>query len=224
DILLEFDDTLDVFEKDISDPIGGSLEVYLECRDQIEQGIASMLKFIDQTFGGPAAGATREKTVHVALGADHAGYELKEALRQHLEKRGLRVLDFGANSTVSSDYPDFARAVAHAVAEQKSDLGLLVCASGVGMSITANKVPGVRAALVFDEKMAALARQHNNANVLCLGGRFVGPEQAKKIVDAFLEAHFEGGRHARRADKVEHIGAARSLKLSTVDPEIAEAI
>jgi len=223
-LLREFDDTLDVFEKDISDPIGGSLEVYLECRDQIEQGIASMLKFIDQTFGAPVAGVSREKTVQVAMGADHAGYELKEALRQHLDKRGLKVLDFGASSTVSSDYPDFAQAVARAVAEQKSDLGLLVCATGVGMSIAANKVPGVRAALVFDEKMAALARQHNNANVLCLGGKFIGPEQAKNIVDAFLDAHFEGGRHARRVEKMERIGAASALRLELVDPEIADVV
>src|SRR5205814_9009147 len=92
------------------------------------------------------------------------------------------------------------------------------------MSIAANKVPGVRAALVFDEKMAALARQHNDANVLCLGGKFVGPEQAKKILDAFLEAHFEGGRHAQRVDKVEHIGAAGALKLGRVDPDVAEAV
>jgi len=171
-LLREFDDTLDVFEKDISDPIGGTLEVYLECRDQIEQGIASMLKFIDQTFGGPVATASREKAVHIAMGADHAGYELKEALRQHLETRGLKVVDFGANSTVSSDYPDFARAVAHAVAEQKSDLGLLVCGTGVGMSIAANKVPGVRAALVFDEKMAALARNRRKTSSMPFSTRF----------------------------------------------------
>jgi RpiB/LacA/LacB family sugar-phosphate isomerase len=223
-LLREFDDTLDVFEKDISDPIGGSLEVYLECRDQIEQGIASMLKFIDQTFGGPAAAASREKTVQVALGADHAGYELKEALRQHLEKRGLKVMDIGSSSTVSSDYPDYAQAVAKAVAGQKSDLGLLVCATGIGMSIAANKVPGVRAALVFDEKMAALARQHNNANVLCLGGKFIGPEQAKNIVDAFLDTQFEGGRHARRVGKMERIEAAGALRLELVDPEIADVV
>src|SRR2546428_1426792 len=120
-LLREFDDTLDVFEKDISDPIGGSLEVYLECRDQIEQGIASMLKFIDQTFGGPVAGVSREKAVHVALGADHAGYELKEALLQHLEKRGLKVADFGTNSTVSSAFPDFVQAAGPAGGVKHSD-------------------------------------------------------------------------------------------------------
>ncbi|PYJ99171.1 MAG: ribose 5-phosphate isomerase B [Verrucomicrobia bacterium] len=223
-LLREFDETLDVFEKDISDPIGGSYEIYLDCRDQIEQGIASILKFIDQTSGGAAAGAAPDRTVTVALGADHAGYELKEALRQHLEQRGLKVLDFGTTSMDSADYPDFAQAVAHNVADQKSDLGLLVCATGLGMSIAANKVPGARAALVFDEKMAALARQHNDANVLCLGGKFVGAEQAKKMVDAFLDAHFEGGRHARRVAKVERIEAAGMFRLGMVDPEVAEAI
>ena len=223
-LLREFDETLDVFEKDISDPIGGSYEIYLDCRDQIEQGIASILKFIDQTSGGAAAGAAPDRTVTVALGADHAGYELKEALRQHLEQRGLKVLDFGTTSMDSADYPDFAQAVAHNVADQKSDLGLLVCATGLGMSIAANKVPGARAALVFDEKMAALARQHNDANVLCLGGKFVGAEQAKKMVDAFLDAHFEGGRHARRVAKVERIEAAGRLRLGMVDPDVAEAI
>ncbi|PYK98541.1 MAG: ribose 5-phosphate isomerase B [Verrucomicrobia bacterium] len=223
-LLREFDETLDVFEKDIPDPIGGSYEVYLDCRDQIEQGIASMLKFIDQTSGGADAGASRAKTVTLALGADHAGYELKESLKQHLEQRGLKALDFGTTSVASADYPDIAQAVSRHVAEQKSDIGLLVCATGVGMSIAANKVPGVRAAVVFDEKMAALARQHNNANVLCLGGKFVGPEQAKKILDAFLDAHFEGGRHARRLAKVEHLKAGGGLKLEMIDPDVADAI
>src|SRR3989441_3388366 len=223
-LLREFDETLDVFEKDIPDPIGGSYEVYRECRDQIEQGIASMLKFIDQTVGGADAAPSKEKTVTLALGADHAGYELKESLKQHLQERGVKVVDFGTSSTPSTDYPDFAQVVAHNVAEQKANLGVLVCATGVGMSIAANKVPGARAALVFDEKMAALARQHNNANVLCLGGRFVGPEQATRIMDAFLDARFEGGRHERRLTKVEPLGAAQALKLEAVDPEVAQSI
>jgi RpiB/LacA/LacB family sugar-phosphate isomerase len=222
-LLREFDETLDVFEKDIPDPIGGSYEVYLDARDQIEQGIASMLKFIDQTSGGAPAGVL-DRGVVMALGADHAGFELKESLKQHLEQRGLKIRDLGSCSMDAADYPDFARAVANQVAARKSDLGLLVCATGVGMSIAANKVSGVRAALVFDEKMAALARQHNDANVLCLGGKFVGPEQAKKIVDAFLEAHFEGGRHARRLEKIETGGAAGGSRLERVDPEVAEAI
>src|SRR5882672_922583 len=223
-LLREFDETLDQFEKDISDPIGGSYEVYLDCRDQIEQGIASMLKFIDQTSGASAGEVNQDKAVSMAVGADHAGYELKELLKQYLEKRGMKVTDCGTTSAASADYSDFAQSVARMIAGQKSDLGLLVCATGVGMSIAANKVPGVRAALVFDEKMAALARQHNDANVLCLGGKFVGPEQAKKIVDAFLDAHFEGGRHARRVGKMERIEAAGALRLELVDAEISDVV
>jgi RpiB/LacA/LacB family sugar-phosphate isomerase len=223
-LLREFDETLDVFEKDISDPIGGSYEVYCECRDQIEQGIASMLKFIHQTLGGADAAPTKDKALSFALGADHAGYELKEAIKQHLQQRGLTVIDLGASSTLASDYPDFARAVAQEVAQNRADLGLLVCATGLGMSIAANKVPGVRAALVSDEKMAVLARQHNNANVICLGGKFVGQEQAKRIVDAFMGAHYEGGRHERRLNKLGQLDAAAGFKMDTVDPEIAGAI
>jgi len=219
-LLREFDETLDVFEKDISDPIGGSYEVYRECRDQIEQGIASMMKFIDQAPQG--AGSLQNKTVSIAIGSDHAGFGLKEALKQHLQQRGLKVADFGTRSTLSTDYPDFAQLVGHAVAGHDSDFGLLVCATGIGMSIAANKIPGVRAALVFNEEMAAATRQHNNANVLCLGGRFIAPEQGKRIVDAFLDSRFEGGRHERRVQKLEP--AASALTLEALDPDVAQSI
>ena len=223
-LLREFDETLDTYENDISDPIGGSYEVYLNCRDQIEQGIASMLKFIDQTFGttGPERALAGKTTV--ALGADHGGYELKELLKHYLQKRGVAVTDFGANSKEASDYPDYAQAVARSVAEHEHDLGLLVCTSGIGMSIAANKVPGARAALVWDEQMAQQARHHNNANVLCLGGKGTLPEEARKIVDAFLAAGFEGGRHERRVQKLEGTVALMDLQLKTVDPDIAQAI
>src|SRR5881296_487793 len=154
-LLREFDETLDVFEKDISDPIGGSYEVYLNCRDQIEQGIASLLRFLEQEEG-VTVGANRAATI--ALGADHGGFELKESVKHHLEQRGVSVADFGATSTDSTDYPDFAHAVARSVALRKSELGVLICTTGVGMSITANKMPGVRAALVTDEHTATLAR------------------------------------------------------------------
>ena len=222
-VLREFDDTLDFFEKDISDPIGGSFEVYLNCRDQIEQGIESMLKFIEQTSGAPAGGAAAGQATTVALGADHAGYELKGFLKEHLLRQGVHVIDFGTNSVESTDYPDYAQAVAQSVAEQKSAFGLLVCSTGVGMSITANKVPGVRAALVFDEQMASLARQHNNANVLCIGQKFTPADLARKIVDAFLVARFEGGRHERRVGKMER-ATAPALRRRVVDPEVADVI
>src|ERR1035438_458764 len=185
-LLREFDETLHSFEKDISDPIGGSYEVYLNCRDQLEQGIVSLLGFIEQGQAGAGQGGGRSATI--AIGADHGGYELKELLKQYLEKRGVSVADFGAASGESSDYPDYARAVAQSVAHHKAQFGVLICSTGIGMSISANKVPGVRAALVGDVSTAALARQHNNANVLCLAGKTTKPEEARRIVDVFLDA------------------------------------
>ncbi len=168
-LLREFDETLESFEKDISDPIGGSYEVYLNCRDQIEQGIVSLLSFIER--GEPATAQAGAQPVTIAIGADHGGYELKEALKQHLAKRGVTVSDCGAGSSESSDYPDYAQAVAQSVSHHQAQFGVLICSTGVGMSIAANKVPGVRAALVGDARTAALARQHNDANILCLGAK-----------------------------------------------------
>jgi len=222
-LLREFDDTLDIFEKDISDPIGGSLETYTCCRDQIEQGIASMLKFIDQT-SNPDSGQFSGKQILVAMGADHGGFELKESLKEYLTRRQIAVQDFGTFSTSSSDYPDFAQAVGDRVIQGPLVFGLLCCTSGVGMSMSANKIPGVRAALVWDEEMAAMARQHNDANVLCLGSKHTSPEQARVILDAFLCTQFEGGRHERRVKKLETAATPAALKVRVVDPEIAEAI
>jgi glycine hydroxymethyltransferase len=222
-LLREFDDTLDIFEKDISDPIGGSYDVYLNCRDQIEQGIASLMRFIDQ--GEVVASSDQNaSTVTFALGADHGGFELKEALKEHLSTQGVSLADFGTHSTLSTDYPDYAETVTQSIVARKAELGILCCTTGVGMCMAANKVPGIRAALVFDEQMAQLARQHNNANVLCLGGKITPPAVARKIVDAFLCAHFEGGRHERRITKMEHIASASDLQLKAVDPEIAAVI
>ena len=200
-LLREFDETLDAFEKDISDPIGGSYVVYLNCRDQLEQGIASLLGFIER--GDPTAGQGGEQAASIAIGSDHGGYELKEALKQHLAKRGVSVADFGANSSEPSDYPDYAQAVAQSVARHEAQLGVLICTTGIGMSIAANKVPGVRAALVGDVPTAALAREHNNANVLCIPARFVSEAEAIAITLAFLETEFAGGRHATRVGKME---------------------
>jgi glycine hydroxymethyltransferase len=223
-LLREFDETLDVFEKDISDPIGGSFEVYVNCRDQIEQGIASLLRFVDQGEGAGSAGQEAGPAVTFALGSDHGGFELKETLKRHLTNSGVSVTDVGTHSKESTDYPDYAETVSQNVVNHRAELGLLICTTGVGMCMAANKAPGVRAALVFDEQMASLARQHNDANVLCLGAKITAPEQAKKIVDAFLSAHFEGGRHERRVIKMENIASSFESKLKTVDPEIATAI
>jgi RpiB/LacA/LacB family sugar-phosphate isomerase len=218
-LLREFDETLDFFEKDISDPIGGSYEVYLNCRDQIEQGIASLLRFLDQSEV-----AASGKSAAVGLGADHGGFELKEAIREHLEQRGVSVADFGANSKEPTDYPDFALAVARSVAERRTEFGVLVCTTGVGMSIAANKIQGVRAALAHDEQTAALARRHNNANVLCLAGQGTSPEAARRMVDAFISSSFEGGRHEHRINKMENRMVRRELSLRLVDPEIADVV
>jgi RpiB/LacA/LacB family sugar-phosphate isomerase len=225
-LLREFDETLEVFEKDIGDPIGSSYEVYESCRHQIEQGIASLLKFMEQHEILSAAHGTKPvATANFALGADHGGFELKEALKQHLQQRGLSVVDFGAKSKEpNDDYPDFAQPVAEALAAGQAEFGLLMCTSGVGMSIVANKVPGIRAALVADEQTAALVRQHNNVNVLCLSGKSTAPETGRKILDAFLKAKFEGGRHERRVHKFESHSVPPQLRLRTVDSIVAEAI
>jgi RpiB/LacA/LacB family sugar-phosphate isomerase len=224
-LLREFDDTLESYEKDIGDPIGSTYEVYEECRNQIEQGIASLLKFMEQheILTGPTTKTTLAAAF--ALGADHGGYELKEALKQHLQQRGLSVTDFGAKSKdPGDDYPDFAQPAAQAVAAGRAEFGLLVCTSGIGMCIAANKVPGIRAALVADAPTAGLVRQHNNVNVLCLAGKTTSAELGRKILDAFLNAKFEGGRHERRVDKLESRLTPPSLRLSNVDSIVADAI
>jgi len=222
-LLREFDETLDEFEKDISDPIGGSYETYAYCRDQIEQGIFSMLNFIEQAAQNQTAPGAAP-TCRIALGSDHAGFQLKEALKGYLEDKPATLKDLGTSSTEVCDYTDFAQAVGEAVAGGRAEFGLLICATGVGMSMAANKVAGIRAALARDERTAALARQHNNANVLCLGASSTPPEEAKKILDVFLSAPFEGGRHERRVSKMEPSATPVSLRLQTVDPEIANAI
>jgi glycine hydroxymethyltransferase len=149
---------------------------------------------------------------------------LKEAVKGHLLKAGVLVADFGTASTQPVDYPDYARQVAEDLLSEHSELGMLVCSTGVGMSMAANKFPGIRAALADDEGTAALSREHNNANVLCLGARNTSPEQAGKIVDAFLAAHFEGGRHERRVCKMEASEIPASSRLRNVDPDVAHAI
>jgi len=221
-LLREFDETLDLFEKDISDPIGGSYEVYLNCRDQIEQGIVSVLRFLEANQG--AAAQVPARTATVAIGADHAGFRLKELLKAHLEGRGVSVADFGAHSEEEVDYPDYASAVARSVALGKCEFGVLICATGIGMTIAANKVPGVRAAPADSEATAALARRHNHANVLCLGSRSLSPEQAQKVLDVFLSTSFEGGRHDHRVNKMETQIMPISLRLRAIDPEVAQAI
>ena len=142
----------------------------------------------------------------IALAADHAGWELKDRLAQHLRASGYEVVDLGTNGPESVDYPDFGEAVGKAVANRTADLGVAVCGSGIGIAMAAGKVAGIRAATVHDETSARLAREHNDANVICLGARLVDPGGALAALDAYLAAAFEGGRHQRRVDKIDALG------------------
>jgi len=141
--------------------------------------------------------------ITLALGSDHAGFELKNDLLVHLLEKGYDMQDMGPDSAESVDYPDFAHKVASSVASGENALGILICGSGNGVCITANKHQGIRAALCWEPELGALARQHNNANVLCLPARFISREKAFDIVDAYLSAEFEGGRHQNRVSKIE---------------------
>ncbi|MEG0297188.1 MAG: ribose 5-phosphate isomerase B [Clostridium sp.] len=141
----------------------------------------------------------------IALGADHGGVDLKNEIKTYLQAAGYEVKDFGTNSHESCDYPDIALPVAESVVSKESNLGILVCGTGIGISIAANKVPGVRAALCSDTFSAHATREHNNANILALGQRVVGAGLALDIVNTFLNAKFEGDRHQKRIDKISKI-------------------
>ena len=143
--------------------------------------------------------------MHVALGADHAGFQLKDSLKRVLDELGVTYKDFGTTTAASVDYPDFAQAVAQAVSRGEFDRGILVCGSGVGMAIAANKVPGIRSAPVVDADTAKLAREHNDLNVLALGARMTPESRAREIVRAFLQTPFEGGRHVNRVKKIHQV-------------------
>ncbi len=143
--------------------------------------------------------------MRISVGSDHAGYRLKERVVEHLESAGHDVVDVGTTSEESTDYPDFAEPAARMVATGETDGAVLVCGSGQGMCMTANKVRGVRAALAWTTEIAKLSRNHNNANALCLPARFVSEEDALAIVDAWLDAGFDGGRHERRVEKMMNI-------------------
>lgn len=138
----------------------------------------------------------------IALASDHAGFELKEALRDELKGLGHDVLDLGTSSLDSVDYPDFGRKAAEAVAAGEAEAGVIVCGTGIGISIAANRVPGARTALCHDITTARLSREHNDANILALGARVIGTETARDCVRTFLETPFAGGRHQRRVDKL----------------------
>ncbi|MDD5090112.1 MAG: ribose 5-phosphate isomerase B [Candidatus Wallbacteria bacterium] len=141
--------------------------------------------------------------MNIAIGSDHAGYEYKEILKECIGGLGHHAVDLGTAGTASCDYPDFAFAVADSVAQGKSDFGVLICGTGIGMSMAANKVPGIRAALCSEPLSARFSREHNNANVLCLGARVIGIEMARELIRAFLSGVFAGDRHSGRLKKIE---------------------
>ncbi len=143
--------------------------------------------------------------MHIAVGSDHAGFKLKEAIKKYLAQKGHEVEDVGTHSDASTDYPDYAAGVAKAVAQGRVPAGVLVCGSGVGMCMTANRFRGVRAVLAPTVEHARLGRLHNNANVLCLGERLTPSDLAFEILDTFLSQEFEGGRHQKRVDKIDSV-------------------
>jgi ribose 5-phosphate isomerase B len=154
-------------------------------------------------FLGIQITSSTQVIMKIAIGSDHAGYDEKEAIKQQLAQRGIEYEDFGTESAEHSvDYADFAERVGRAVTDGAAERGILVCGTGIGISIAANKIPGVRAALAWNEETAKLARTHNDANILTVGARTTAPETIKEIVHTYLTNEFEGGRHARRLEKI----------------------
>lgn len=141
----------------------------------------------------------------IVLACDHGGYRLKEVIKSYLEELGVEYVDYGTYSEESVDYPDFAYKAAKGIVNGEADRGIFICGTGIGISIAANKVRGIRAALCYNAYAAEMSRRHNDANVLCLGGRVLGDELAKRIVKAWLETPFEGERHERRVNKIHRI-------------------
>ncbi len=228
-LLCEFDEELARRSLDVTDPIGQSFDVYVRARDVIKKALPSVLAFIDKTSPPSAMNPPTDSTtkpLRIALGGDHGGFELKRKVQSFLADKGHIVSDFGSFSEESVDYPDYADAVCKEIVAGRSDYGILLCKSGIGMSIAANRYPHIRAALVSTVEDAEMTRRHNNSNVLCLAAKEVSDDQARKIVEVFVETSFEGGRHQRRVEKLDHIAEAfsASVSLSETDPEIHAAI
>lgn len=228
-LVCEFDPSL---PSQVPDPIGQGLKAYTHTRDILRKAIPSVLRFIDSktmsdssTLTSPPASG-QKSTLRIAIGADHGALDLKKAVHEHLSRRGYAVTDFGTAGSESVDYPDFAQAVSRAVASDGADFGILMCTSGIGMSMAANRFPQIRAALVSNADDAKVSRRHNDANVLCMGSNHVDAQAAARILDGFLSTAFEGGRHERRVEKLEHLGtgAAANASLAETDPQVFASI
>lgn len=183
--------------EEVDDPYGLSEETYQATGRQIQRLLAGWRPEFEKL-----SERNGEPDMKIAIGSDHRGFPHKSLLVEHLTDRGIAVEDFGCHSAESADYPDAALPVAEMVGTGQADAGVLICGSGIGMSIAANKVRGVRASLCFTEDQARTTRQHNDSNVLCLSGDGVTPNQAVALLDTYLSAEFEGDRHGRRVDKI----------------------
>ena len=232
-LLREFDESARRGNADVPDPIGLGIEAYLETRDLIQKALPGLLRFLDQSTpmttpqSAPVTQpASSGRPLRLAIAADHGGVEVRQAVHDHLSRRGLFIADFGAFSHESVDYPDYAEMVCRELIAGNADFGVLVCKSGIGMSIAANRYPQIRAALVTNAEDAKITRQHNNSNVLVLAQNHVPPAQVGAIVEAFLNTTFEGGRHERRVEKLDHLGSSNAAhpSLAEADPEIFRAI
>ncbi len=212
---------------DVPDPIGQSNAVYRRVRDQIDEAVSDViLHLADQGELNPSSSG-KVTDMKIAIGADHGGFEIKESVKQHLLDAGIEVEDLGSHDTEAVDYPDYASEVARRVSEGDVDRGILVCTSGIGMCIMANRFPRVRAGLCTTPRMAKMARTHNNVNVLTLGGSLVTPEEAVAITDEWLESEYEGGgRHDRRLAKIQQYSASIEdpVVLYETDPEVYAAL
>jgi RpiB/LacA/LacB family sugar-phosphate isomerase len=219
---------------DVPDPIGLGIHAYFETRDTLKKAIPGILQHLDSappmTPSNSSAASTGPtaavRPMRIAIAADHGGVELKQAIHQHLSRKGHIVSDFGAYSHESVDYPDYAEPVCRDVLSKNADFGILVCKSGIGMSIAANRYPHIRASLVDNPDDARTTRLHNDSNVLCLAANHVTPAEVTKIVETFLSTQFEAGRHERRVEKLDQLGTHNAVHpaLADSDPEIARAI
>lgn len=215
---------------EVPDPIGAGIQAYATTRDILTRALPNVFAFIEQTTKpssmSESATTTSSQAIsindthRIIIAADHGGLELKQAVVAYLREQGQSVDDIGTHSSDSVDYPDFAHDACVGVLKGSYDVGILVCTTGIGMSIAANRYPGIQAAVVFDPHGAEQTRRHNQSNVLCLAGNATTPEAAQAIVAAYLNAPFDGGRHARRVSKLDNITPA----LSAVDAEVADVI
>ncbi len=212
--------------EDVPDPIGQSVDVYRFTRDRIDRAIADVLLAVLEETNELQTTMEKKTPMKLVIAADHGGVKLKDAVKQALASRGIAFEDLGAHGEDSVDYPDFATAVARRIADGQADQGVLICKTGIGMSMTANRFPRVRAALVLDPDMARLARAHNDANVLVLGATTTDPSEIPAILDAWFGSAFEGGRHSRRVEKIEQAGAAAAGldAIAAGDPDLFAAI